>query len=85
MTESEKSKPTYSPDELPEYLPVYYKRLFPYSLYFRWLNYGGGKYLVGEVKFPSLIVVPTKVQLGYSVIWLSLEVRPILVQCLLKL
>lgn len=74
MTESEKSKPTYSPDELPEYLPVYYKRLFPYSLYFRWLNYGGGKYLVEEVKFLSLIVVPTKVE-GYSVRWLSLSIR----------
>lgn len=41
MTESVKEKPSYSPDELPEYLPVYYKRLFPYGLYFRWLNYGG--------------------------------------------
>ncbi|KAJ8019881.1 DNA primase small subunit [Holothuria leucospilota] len=34
-------RPSYSPDELPEYLPVYYKRLFPYGLYYRWLNYGG--------------------------------------------
>ncbi|XP_007908201.1 DNA primase small subunit isoform X2 [Callorhinchus milii] len=26
---------------LPDLLPVYYRRLFPYPQYFRWLNYGG--------------------------------------------
>ncbi|CAK9302510.1 unnamed protein product [Gordionus sp. m RMFG-2023] len=26
---------------LSDYLPIYYKRLFPFSLYYRWLNYGG--------------------------------------------
>ncbi|XP_022093945.1 DNA primase small subunit-like isoform X1 [Acanthaster planci] len=31
----------YCQDELPDLLPVYYKRLFPYNQYFRWLNYGG--------------------------------------------
>ncbi|XP_071495058.1 DNA primase small subunit-like [Diadema antillarum] len=35
------STPTYSPDSLPELLPVYYKRLFPFGPYYRWLNYGG--------------------------------------------
>ena len=36
-------KSSYSQDELPDLLPVYYRRLFPYGLYYRWLNYGGGK------------------------------------------
>ncbi|XP_059499359.1 DNA primase small subunit [Stegostoma tigrinum] len=31
----------YDAAELPDLLPVYYKRLFPYSQYFRWLSYGG--------------------------------------------
>lgn len=43
---TEEVRPSYSPDELPEYLPVYYKRLFPYGLYYRWLNYGGGMNLM---------------------------------------
>jgi hypothetical protein len=25
-------------------LPIYYKRLFPYGPYFKWLNYGGGAF-----------------------------------------
>ena len=37
-------KSIYSQDELPDLLPVYYKRLFPYGLYYRWLNYGGGEW-----------------------------------------
>ena len=32
----------YDPEALPDLLPLYYKRLFPYSPYYRWLNYGGG-------------------------------------------
>lgn len=32
----------YDPNSLPDLLPIYYKRLFPYGPYFRWLNYGGG-------------------------------------------
>ncbi|XP_053385555.1 DNA primase small subunit-like isoform X1 [Mercenaria mercenaria] len=32
---------TYDPASLPDLLPIYYKKLFPYSPYFRWLNYGG--------------------------------------------
>ncbi|XP_033628749.1 DNA primase small subunit-like isoform X2 [Asterias rubens] len=35
------TKSTYSQDELPELLPLYYRRLFPYNQYYRWLNYGG--------------------------------------------
>lgn len=38
---SEKS--TYDAASLPDLLPIYYKKLFPYGLYYRWLNYGGGK------------------------------------------
>ena len=37
------TKSTYSQDELPELLPLYYRRLFPYNQYYRWLNYGGRK------------------------------------------
>ncbi|XP_066114452.1 DNA primase small subunit isoform X2 [Saccopteryx bilineata] len=29
------------PAELPELLKIYYRRLFPYAQYYRWLNYGG--------------------------------------------
>lgn len=31
----------YDAASLPDLLPIYYKRLFPYGPYFRWLNYGG--------------------------------------------
>lgn len=31
----------YSPDMLQDLLPQYYKRLFPYAQYIRWLQYGG--------------------------------------------
>lgn len=34
---------SYDAGSLPDLLPVYYKRLFPYGPYFRWLSYGGGK------------------------------------------
>jgi len=35
------TSPCYDPECLPDLLPLYYKRLFPYGPYFRWLNYGG--------------------------------------------
>ncbi|XP_014251211.1 DNA primase small subunit [Cimex lectularius] len=31
---------TFSSDQLPELLSVFYKRLFPYGPYYRWLSYG---------------------------------------------
>uniref|UniRef100_A0A4W6EVF9 DNA primase n=1 Tax=Lates calcarifer TaxID=8187 RepID=A0A4W6EVF9_LATCA len=31
----------YDPACLPDLLPLYYRRLFPFSQYYRWLNYGG--------------------------------------------
>ncbi|KAL1131201.1 hypothetical protein AAG570_010819 [Ranatra chinensis] len=31
---------SYSPDVFSELLPVYYKRLFPYEPFYRWLSYG---------------------------------------------
>ncbi|XP_073679451.1 DNA primase small subunit [Garra rufa] len=31
----------YDPACLPDLLPLYYRRLFPFSQYFRWLSYGG--------------------------------------------
>lgn len=33
----------YDPACLPDLLPLYYRRLFPFTQYYRWLNYGGGK------------------------------------------
>jgi len=35
---------SYDPNSLPDLLPIYYKRIFPYAPYYRWLNYGGGKF-----------------------------------------
>jgi DNA primase small subunit len=34
----------YDAASLPDLLPIYYKRLFPYGPYFKWLNYGGGAF-----------------------------------------
>ncbi|KAH3783408.1 hypothetical protein DPMN_161345 [Dreissena polymorpha] len=31
----------YDPKCLPDLLPIYYKKFFPYGPYYRWLNYGG--------------------------------------------
>ncbi|KAF4096831.1 hypothetical protein G5714_022800 [Onychostoma macrolepis] len=31
----------YDPACLPDLLPIYYRRLFPFSQYYRWLSYGG--------------------------------------------
>ncbi|XP_077368784.1 DNA primase small subunit [Festucalex cinctus] len=31
----------YDPASLPDLLPLYYRRLFPFTQYYRWLNYGG--------------------------------------------
>ncbi|XP_029995888.1 DNA primase small subunit [Sphaeramia orbicularis] len=31
----------YDSASLPDLLPLYYRRLFPFSQYYRWLNYGG--------------------------------------------
>lgn len=31
----------YDPASLPDLLPLYYRRLFPFSQYYRWLSYGG--------------------------------------------
>eukprot|EP00058_Branchiostoma_floridae_P019687 XP_002605177.1 hypothetical protein BRAFLDRAFT_58959 [Branchiostoma floridae] len=33
----------YDRNDLPELLPIYYKRLFPYGPYYKWLSYGGVK------------------------------------------
>ena len=42
------TKSVYDANSLPDLLPTYYKRLFPYGPYFKWLNYGGGKAVVGD-------------------------------------
>ncbi|XP_042885532.1 DNA primase small subunit-like [Penaeus japonicus] len=34
------SSTSFDPDMLPDLLPIYYKRLFPYNQYYRWLSYG---------------------------------------------
>ncbi len=33
----------YNQDDLPELLKQYYKRIFPYKLYYQWLSYGEGE------------------------------------------
>ncbi|RZF41962.1 hypothetical protein LSTR_LSTR012339 [Laodelphax striatellus] len=33
----------YDPGQLPDLLPIYYKRLFPFELFCKWLDYGGVK------------------------------------------
>lgn len=30
-------------DQFPDYLNVYYKKLFPYSQFFKWLSYGNSE------------------------------------------
>ncbi|XP_026055366.1 DNA primase small subunit-like [Carassius auratus] len=35
------SNSDYDPACLPDLLPIYYRRLFPFSQYYRWLSYGG--------------------------------------------
>ncbi|XP_070696066.1 DNA primase small subunit [Pempheris klunzingeri] len=35
------SSSVYDQGSLPDLLPLYYRRLFPFSQYYRWLNYGG--------------------------------------------
>ncbi|XP_034241766.1 DNA primase small subunit [Thrips palmi] len=32
--------PEFNPDSLPDLLPLYYKRLFPYGPFYRWISYG---------------------------------------------
>ncbi|XP_064647264.1 DNA primase small subunit-like [Lineus longissimus] len=41
MTANKECSAKYDPETLPDFLPIYYKRLFPYWPYYRWLNYGG--------------------------------------------
>lgn len=39
----QKSNSIYDSDSLPDILPFYYKRLFPFGLYCQWLRYGNRK------------------------------------------
>ncbi|XP_064466175.1 DNA primase small subunit-like [Ornithodoros turicata] len=44
----------YNPKYFTDYLPVYYKRLFPSSLFYKWLTYGGVDKTIGtnrEISF----------------------------------
>ncbi|XP_014668671.1 PREDICTED: DNA primase small subunit-like [Priapulus caudatus] len=43
----------YDPAILPDYLPIYYRRLFPYKEYFRWLSYGNANGLVSKSTFQN--------------------------------
>ncbi|XP_022246996.1 DNA primase small subunit-like [Limulus polyphemus] len=40
MDSKENEQYIFNPEVLPDLLPVYYKRLFPFSLYYRWMTYG---------------------------------------------
>lgn len=33
----------FDPGQLPDLLPIYYKRLFPFGPFYKWLSYGNGK------------------------------------------
>ena len=49
----------YEPASLPDLLPLYYRRLFPFSQYYRWLNYGGGKCLsppLSSMRLPTYVL-----------------------------
>ncbi len=46
FVEMSSSNASYNSDVLPELLPIYYKRLFPYGPYYKWLSYGGGKKVI---------------------------------------
>lgn len=35
-----KTVPEYDPVNLQDYLPIYYKRIFPHKPFYRWLSYG---------------------------------------------
>ncbi|XP_070570137.1 DNA primase small subunit-like [Ptychodera flava] len=41
MASDTKHTDAYDRNDLPVLLPIYYKRLFPYGPFYRWLNYGG--------------------------------------------
>lgn len=49
----EVSKPIFNETDLPDLLPLYYKRLFPHKHIYRWLSYGNCKYILGFPLFPS--------------------------------
>ena len=44
------SSSQFNQNDLPELLNQYYKRLFPYEQYYKWLSYGGGEFSI----FPQL-------------------------------
>ncbi|XP_077576401.1 DNA primase small subunit [Stigmatopora nigra] len=41
MPSASSSSSNYDSASLPDLLPLYYRRLFPFSQYYRWLSYGG--------------------------------------------
>ncbi|KAK5646090.1 hypothetical protein RI129_004554 [Pyrocoelia pectoralis] len=45
----------YNEETLPDLLPLYYKRLFPFELFYKWLSYGNSAYLqFREISFTLL-------------------------------
>lgn len=49
----------FNPETLPDLLAVYYKRLFPYGPYYRWLSYGNGRYFFYAVQSVVFIFCET--------------------------
>lgn len=41
----------FDPAQLPDLLPIYYKRLFPFGPFYRWLSYGNRKSIFNQVFF----------------------------------
>lgn len=55
----------YDSASLPDLLPLYYRRLFPFSQYYKWLNYGGGEIILPDMpRFP--LVAPLHDPSGYT-------------------
>lgn len=44
MSEDVTEESEFNPDDLPDLLPLYYKRLFPHKPLYRWLSYGNCEY-----------------------------------------
>lgn len=45
----------YKAEHLPDLLPVYYKRLFPYKMFYKWLSYGNGKRTIDINRHVSIL------------------------------
>jgi hypothetical protein len=64
----------FNPETLPDLLAVYYKRLFPYGPYYRWLSYGNGRYFYAFQTYAFIFVKRIKVSEEHTVSIFRVEV-----------